>query len=69
MWDIIHLPVEGSVLTQSLKSMVEDNFNNEDKEEFEEAYSLWKNDKGGVWSINLNDIIKHTLVNSGILPS
>jgi hypothetical protein len=47
LWDIAHLPIAKNILVESLKSQVEIN-SETSQQEFEEAYSLWKKDGGGI---------------------
>jgi len=66
LWDIAHLPIEQNILAKSLKSRTEVDPEEDNLQEFEEAYSLWKKDNGGVWGIELKDVIKNTLINAGL---
>ncbi|MFN8343259.1 MAG: hypothetical protein U0V64_16480 [Cyclobacteriaceae bacterium] len=67
LWDIAHLPLDYKVLVKSLKAQNDISCDQCIVQEFEEAYALWKADNGGVWSIELKDVIRDTLINAGLL--
>jgi hypothetical protein len=69
LWDIDHLPMERNILIASLESEIEPGHDLAGEQEFDEAYSLWKGNNGGVWSTELKFTVRCTLENAGILSS
>ncbi len=64
LWDIAHLPVALDVVKKSLKSEIPWKSDEDDPREYDEAYQIWKKENGGVWNIDLKEIINLTLRNA-----